>query len=568
MTYRVVDVESHSLKVEQHLKRVASGIYRLPEFQRTFVWEEDRVLKLWDSLYHGFPIGQIMLWEPEPDELPMRSIGRTQIDVGPSKKAIAIVDGQQRLTALYSVLSGDIALRFDLADETFVFGDGPTRLRLDILRNDYREPLTFAEVAGEQFFFMRATDEQKATHARAINHLNGVLTQRELPSQIIRDADYATVLGVFKRLNQQGEPLNQIQLTMAGISQHWPGVFRRTHDLLRRLNLEMGFDQSDDPGFVLQVWAAVHTGQHLVKHLAPEGPRSKHWSRANSQAYEESWSRTERGIGELIEMLRRDLDLTNFKFIKGHYALSVAAHYLATHPSAGKAEREAIKRWMLLSLVTGRYHERSESKYGADIRATTEDKEVAQLFRHRSALDPTAVESAHLAVDRLVAAGSRSAYATLSYLVVRKLRGHDWLDTSKRVGDELAQGSWQFHHIFPSATFDAERNRLREAMEEGQAEGDDEKVDRLERHLANLEAKVMSFGNLAFVERETHLSIGDRAPEDYLKEIAATEAGRAALEAQLVSLDPLSWKHTAFDTFCRRRCEALATKAKELFFAR
>jgi hypothetical protein len=568
MAYRVVDVESHSLKVEQHLKRVASGVYRLPEFQRTFVWEEDRVLKLWDSLYHGFPIGQIMLWEPEPDELPMRALGRLQVDLGTSKKTTAIVDGQQRLTALYSVLIGDIALRFDLAEERFAYGDGPSRLRLDILRNDRGDKLTFAEVAGGQFFFMRATEEHKTTYARAINHLNGVLTQRELPSQIIRDADYATVLGVFKRLNQQGEPLNQIQLTMAGISQHWPGVFRRTHDLLRRLNLEMGFDQSDDPGFVLQVWAAVHTGQHLVKHLAPESPRSKHWQRAGAEAYQSSWSQTERGIGELIEMLRRDLDLSNFKFIKGHYALSVAAHYLATHPEASEEERESIKRWLVLSLVTGRYHERAESKYGADIRATSADKTLAQLFRHRSALDPSAAESTHLALDRLVAAGSRSAYATLLYLVVRKQRAMDWLDASKRVGDELAGGGWQFHNIFPSATFDAERSRLREAIEEGQAEGDDEKVDRLERHLTNLEAKVTSLGNLAFVKRETHLDIGDRAPEDYLAEIASTPRGRAALEAQLVSLDPALWKHSAYEAFCRRRCEALAHAAKELFFTR
>src|SRR5688572_25642564 len=181
MSYRVVDVESHSLKIEQHLKRVASGVYRLPEFQRTFVWEEDRVLKLWDSLYHGFPIGQIMLWEPEPDELPMRSLGRAQVDAGAIKKATAIVDGQQRLTALYSVLIGDIALRFDLVDECFVYGDGPGRLRLDILRNEQGGVLSFAEVAGEQFFFMRASAEQRATYARAIHHLNGVLTQRELP---------------------------------------------------------------------------------------------------------------------------------------------------------------------------------------------------------------------------------------------------------------------------------------------------------------------------------------------------------------------------------------------------
>src|SRR5262245_52273005 len=128
MDYRVLDVESHSLKVEQHIKRVADGTYRLPEFQRTFVWNDDRIARLWDSLYHGFPIGQLMLWEPEAVSFPMRSLGRRQVEVEAGRRPLAIIDGQQRLTALHLVLSGEIRLRFDLEQERFVYGDGPGRL--------------------------------------------------------------------------------------------------------------------------------------------------------------------------------------------------------------------------------------------------------------------------------------------------------------------------------------------------------------------------------------------------------------------------------------------------------
>src|SRR5258708_5270819 len=55
MDYEVLDVDSQHPKVEQHLLRVTEGVYGLPEFQRTFVWDHDRIRGLWDSLYRGFP---------------------------------------------------------------------------------------------------------------------------------------------------------------------------------------------------------------------------------------------------------------------------------------------------------------------------------------------------------------------------------------------------------------------------------------------------------------------------------------------------------------------------------
>jgi integrase len=569
MGYRVLKVESHSHKVEEHLHRVADGTYRLPEFQRTFVWDHERILKLWDSLYHGFPIGQLMLWEPADIDFPMRSLGRSQAEVEVKKRdAAAVIDGQQRLTAIYLVLAGDTPLRFDLGKERFTYADGANALRLDVLRGAGGQPVPFSVASEEDFFRIHTTDAQRRDFGGAVNRLNGVLRNRALPSQTIQEADYATVLGVFKRLNQQGEPLNEAQLTMAGISHHWPGVFRRSYDLLRRMNTEMGFDEAEDPTFVFQVWTAVHTGQHLIKHLAPEDlERSRYRHLVSRPLYETSWDRTAAGISQLIELMKRELDLTNFRFIKAYYPLAVAAHFLATHPDATAKERDSLRRWLVLSLVSARYHEQAQSKYGADIKATTRQQDIRNLFQHRAALDPHAAESIFLTPERLMDASFRSAYTTLLYLVARRLGATDWYQTKVRVGEKVAEGPWEFHHIFPDESFAPERGVLRQQYEEAQADGDEKRMQAIEADCVALESRIASVGNLAFLTPPTNQSISNRSPIDYIKEIAATPDGRAALEAQLVPLDPELWKHASFEEFRRRRCEMLVAKAKEFFFA-
>ncbi len=76
-----------------------------------------------------------------------------------------------------------------------------------------------------------------------------------------------------------------------------------------------------------------------------------------------------------------------------------------------------------------------------------------------------------------------------------------------------------------------------------------------------------SLGNLAFLAPTTNQSISNRQPSDYLKEIAATPSGRAALEAQLIPMNPKLWKHSAFEQFRHERCRLIAERAMELFFA-
>lgn len=99
--------------MEQSLKSIISmisdGKIVLPAMQRPFVWEEDRITKLVDSLLRGFPLGMALLWRTrttqrfrrfEKDVKPDSGI-TVDYDKATTGERYLVLDGQQRLTAHY-----------------------------------------------------------------------------------------------------------------------------------------------------------------------------------------------------------------------------------------------------------------------------------------------------------------------------------------------------------------------------------------------------------------------------------------------------------------------------------
>src|SRR6185437_14975875 len=95
------------------LKR--DGRLHLPDLQRGFVWSADRVRALHDSLYRSYPVGALLLWEPQwegeapfstrawdicpPDEVTFRGVPEAPRQVVPG--SLFVLDGQQRLTSIF-----------------------------------------------------------------------------------------------------------------------------------------------------------------------------------------------------------------------------------------------------------------------------------------------------------------------------------------------------------------------------------------------------------------------------------------------------------------------------------
>jgi uncharacterized protein with ParB-like and HNH nuclease domain len=80
------------------------GHLQLPDFQRSWVWDEDRIKGLIASVSRAFPIGALMTLETGGDvdfkPRPVEGAPATAKDVKPQA---LLLDGQQRMTSLYQV---------------------------------------------------------------------------------------------------------------------------------------------------------------------------------------------------------------------------------------------------------------------------------------------------------------------------------------------------------------------------------------------------------------------------------------------------------------------------------
>ena len=99
--------------VNSLLSNIDLGVIGLPDIQRPFVWKNAKVRDLFDSMYRGYPVGYLLFWKNA--SMPDSSvIGTGHKQVVPS---LLIVDGQQRLTSLYSVIRSIEIVRKDFSKE-------------------------------------------------------------------------------------------------------------------------------------------------------------------------------------------------------------------------------------------------------------------------------------------------------------------------------------------------------------------------------------------------------------------------------------------------------------------
>lgn len=99
-------VKSNDTNLSELLQTVANGKSQLPDFQRSWVWDDTRICKLLESLTSGFPMGAAMFLDYSLDaDIKFKY----RLFEGVDKKYQSVVpdflvlDGQQRLTTLYQV---------------------------------------------------------------------------------------------------------------------------------------------------------------------------------------------------------------------------------------------------------------------------------------------------------------------------------------------------------------------------------------------------------------------------------------------------------------------------------
>jgi hypothetical protein len=124
------------------MESIGRGEVALPDIQRPFVWQSAKVRDLLDSMYKGFPVGYLLFWETGVEPGARQIGGGTHDPVA----RLLIVDGQQRLTSLFAVMTGcevmkedyslaRIRIAFRPVDATFTVTDAAVERDPEFIRH-------------------------------------------------------------------------------------------------------------------------------------------------------------------------------------------------------------------------------------------------------------------------------------------------------------------------------------------------------------------------------------------------------------------------------------------------
>lgn len=114
----------HGGTIEKAVNEIEKNNYVLPAIQREFVWRPKQIERLFDSLMRGYPFGAFLLWNIFPenatkfqfygficDYTEFKDIHSPEVKVQKGLGVTAVLDGQQRLTALNIGLRGSMRLK-------------------------------------------------------------------------------------------------------------------------------------------------------------------------------------------------------------------------------------------------------------------------------------------------------------------------------------------------------------------------------------------------------------------------------------------------------------------------
>ena len=220
-------------KVSDLLSDVKNGRIGLPDLQRPFVWKDNKVRELLDSMMKGYPIGYIMLWSSPDDYENTGHIGKNEKVY--KRPDDLVIDGQQRLTALLAAMYGVTIKDQNYEERKIKISFNPLTCEFAVWTQAYeRNPEWISEIcsvfAADQEHtisrfrksFIRSVNESREKNGKELlteeeedvieENINNLLNLGiySLPTlKISSKADEEDVAEIFVRVNSGGQNLTE-----------------------------------------------------------------------------------------------------------------------------------------------------------------------------------------------------------------------------------------------------------------------------------------------------------------------------------------------------------------------
>ena len=387
-----------NITIQEAMKNIDMREYLLPAIQREFVWNTYQIERLFDSLMRDYPIGTFLFWRVEGEE-----IGEFQfyeffryyhqkdkrhnekVDVKGKPSVTAILDGQQRLTALYLGLHGWHAtkLKHKRWDDHNAYP--PKKLYLNLLappspdseceydfkfltdkESEERNDKVFWFPVGKVLDFHKSNDsykylqenqlteistEQADFASETLTKLREVIHKDTLINYFLEENELLDkVLDIFIRINSGGTKLSYSDLLLSIATAQWEEkdareVITKFVDDLN--NIGNGFAFNKD--FVLKAC--------LVLSDFPSIKFKVHnFNKKNMRQIESDWDSISKAIEEAVGLV------SNFGFNRDtlpsmNAVIPIAYYLLKAHPDgfveslSHKEERNKIFNWLIRVLL-------------------------------------------------------------------------------------------------------------------------------------------------------------------------------------------------------------------------
>jgi hypothetical protein len=387
------------ITIEKALERIQSQEYVLPAIQREFAWSTDQVIRLFDSLMRGYPIGSFLFWQVkprdplEPDEArdfvfygfirdyhEFKSPHCPRLDIARDRPVTAILDGQQRLTALNIGLRGSHAEKLARrwrnnldaypVKRLYLKLDGPAAenelgmeydfrfLSDDAAREDgsvwfrVAEILTYDHATTVFEYIQRVGLAESMFAFKALNRLHAVVRQDGIVSYFEEEAqDLDKVLNIFIRVNSGGTVLSYSDLLLSIATAQWAELDARDaiHGLVDEIN-------APPQSFAFSKDLVLKAGLVLTD-VTDIRFKVTNFNRTNMSTLEKEWGHVSFSV-RLAARLLSEFGFSD-ENLPADSPLVPVAYYLhrrqaddgyLTSVRDGE-DRETIRRWVIRSLV-------------------------------------------------------------------------------------------------------------------------------------------------------------------------------------------------------------------------
>lgn len=584
------------------LNYIANGEIAIPEIQRPFVLKGRQVRDLIDSLYNGYPTGYLIIWQN-----PNVKLKNGENSVG--KKIL--IDGQQRVTALMTAISGFKILTEDYEKKQIAIAFNPLAEneedRFAVSTPAHRKSSfwipdisTMFRADFDSYEFIDDYAEKnpgvnKKELNKAIMQLLSIKTCQLGTITLTADLDISEVTEIFVRINSQGKRLNEADFAMSKIAadERFGGnLLRKAIDYFCHLAVDPAFysqlaekdiefmqsefalklkwlkddyDDIYDPDYndMLRVSFMHQFGRGKLGDLVSLLSGRDFLERSfKEEIARDSFEKLSSGVMNFMSQYNfeqfvlavKSSGYISPKLLNSKMTLDFAYTLFLLLQRSGELPRIGIKRlvqkWFVLATLTGRYIGSPESQMDRDLRAIASKGFMNYLQETEEAELSETFWNVGLGQNLETSSISSPYFST--FLAAQIHQGdRSLLSNSSRVADLLSAGD--VHHIFPKEFL--KTNGI------------------TEKSLYNQVA------NFTYLDTGVNIAIGKQAPAIYFN-AALTQCRSGEITIGTITNEDMFWKNLAdncippdifnmnandYNQFLYQRRVAMAAKIKEYY---